>query len=123
MLQHFLRIRHSTQQRAMYIVCICFVFSYIAFNVLDLDGSNLRSFVRPRETFSIVAVIPSVVEIPYYSESSDNEFRKNDLLSTSDEPSPYQGHPPVLTAAFLARTHGYKVSLARNSLSDSSPYG
>ena len=123
MLRHFTYIRYSTQHRAMYIVCMCFVFSYIAFNVLDLDESNLRSFVRPLERSSVVAVIPSEVEIPHSSDRSEHAPRNNNLLSTNDESSPRQAHLSVLTPFSLARAHGYKVSLARNSLSDSSPYG
>jgi hypothetical protein len=121
MLRRFSHICHSTHQRAIYIVCMCFVFSYIAFNILDLDGSNLRSFVRPVERLSIVAIIPSVVEIPYSSESGDNELRNNNLFSTSDKISPRQAHVSVPAPGFLARAHGYKVSLARNSLSDAAP--
>ena len=112
-------IRNSSRQRAMYIVCMCFVFSYIAFNVLDLDGSNLTALERS----SMLAVMPSDVEIPYSPARVERAPRNNNLLSTNDESSPRQAHLSVLTPASLARAHGYKVSLARNSLSDSSPYG
>jgi len=106
----------------MYIVCMFFVFSYIAFNVLDLDGSNLSSFVTTMERSSVVAVISSEVEIPRPSDRDEHALRNNNLLSTNDESSPWQAHVSVLTPVSLARAHGYKVSLARNSLSDSSPY-
>lgn len=118
MLVRLPHIRNSSWQRTVYIVCLCFVFSYIAFDVLDLDGSNLTALER-----SMLAVIPSDVEIPYSPGRVEPAPWDNNLHSTNDESSPRQAHLSVLTLASLARAHGYKVSLARNSLSDSSPYG
>lgn len=123
MFVHRPHIHSASLRRAMYIVCLFFVFSYIAFDVLDLDGSNLPSLFATVERFSILAVIASDVEIPYSSDLVERAPRGNNLLSTNDESSRPQAYLSVLTLVFLARVHGYKVSLARNSLSDSSPYG
>ena len=112
-------IHESNWQRLMYVFCLCFVFSYIAFEVLDLDGSNLAALERS----PMVAVVVSNVEIPYCPDGVEPALRSNNLLSTNDESSPCRAHVPLLTLAVVARAHGYKVSLARNSLSDSSPYG
>jgi hypothetical protein len=120
MLRHFLHIRHSTQQRAMYIVCMCFVFSYIAFNVLDLDGSNLRLFVKPLERPSLVAVIPSEVEIHY---SSDRvEHAPAIVALVTDAFTKYARllmiTIPESSLLASARAHGYRIGLARDDLPD-----
>ncbi len=119
MFMHLPHIHDSSWQRTLYIVCLCFVFSYIAFDVLDVDGSNLAALQRS----SMVAVMPSPVEIPYSSDPVERVPRDKNLLSSSDESERPRADLSVLTPVFLARAHGYKMSLARNSLSDSSPYG
>ncbi len=118
MFAHLPHIHDASWQRTLYFVCLCFVFSYIAFDVLDLDGSNLTALERS----SMVAVMPSPVEIPYPSDPVERA-PGSDSLSASDQSPRPQAHLSVLTPVFLARAHGYKMSLARNSLSDSSPYG
>ncbi len=123
MFVHRPHIRNSSLQRMIYIVCLFFVFSYIAFDVLDLDGSNLPSWLAPVQRSLILGVIPSDAEIPYSFDRGENAPRGNNIISTSGKPSRPQVHFSPLTLVSFARAHGYKVSLARNSLSDPSPYG
>ncbi len=122
MLLHRPHIHSASLRQAVYIVCLCFVFSYIAFDVLDLDGSNLYSFNLPQH-FSLIAVIPSETEIPYSFGEGENVLRGNNLVSANDESPRPQVYSLILTLVSLARAHGYKVNLARNSLSEPSPYG
>ena len=120
MLRHFLHIRHSNQQRAMYIVCMCFVFSYIAFNVLDLDGSNLSSFVTAMERSSIVAVIPSDIEIPYSSDRVDHAPTiAAPVADAFREYARFQRtRVPKSSLLASARAHGSRIGLARDDLPD-----
>jgi hypothetical protein len=116
MLLHFLHIRHSTHWRAMYIVWMCFVFSYLAFNVLDLDGSNLRSFVTPIEQSSIVAVIAPDVEIPYFSNQVEHVRTVAALVAdVFTEYARFQT-TRIAKSSLLAnaRAHGYRIGLARD---------
>ena len=99
----------------MYIVCMCFVFSYIAFDVLDLDGSDLPSLVTTLERPSIVAVVPSEVEIPY---SSDRvEHARTIAALVADGFTEYSRFRmttvPKCSLLAVARAHGSRIGLAR----------
>jgi hypothetical protein len=120
MLGRCLQLHHSNRQRAIYFACVCFVFSYIVFNVLDLDGSNLPSFAATIERASIVAVIPSEVEISYTPDAVEHLQIIKALLT--DRFREYvrfrmtRARESSLLA--LARAHGYRIGLARDSLPD-----
>ena len=118
MLGHLAHIHNSNWQRAMFIVCMCFVFSYIVFNMLDLDGSNLRSFVRPLERYSVVAVIPADVEIPRFSERVEHTWTIAALMAdTFTEYARFQTTTvPESSLLASARAHGYRIGLARDDL-------
>jgi hypothetical protein len=113
-------IQHSRKLRAVYIVCICFVLSYIFFDVLDLDGSDFPSRVAPLKRFSIVAVIPSDAEAAHLSDPADHvqsftavvtdHFREYARFQTTTLPE------SSLFAS--ARAHGYRRGLARDALPD-----
>ncbi len=120
MFVHRPHIRNSSLQRAMYIVCLCFVFSYIAFNVLDLDGSNLPSVAKAVERSSILAVIPSDAEIPYSSDRVEDAWtiaaqRANSLADYTR----FQMTRLAESSLFASpRAHGYRIGLARDDLPD-----
>ena len=57
------RVRSSKFWLTVYIFCSLMVISYILFNVLDLDGSNLCKFSGSAEKTSIVVVVPLETEI------------------------------------------------------------
>lgn len=104
----------------MYIVCMCFVFSYIAFNVLDLDGSNLLSLATPLERSSVIAVIPSEVEIPYSSDRVEHARTIAGLVADSFTEYARFQMTTVSKSSLLAsvRAHGYRIGLARDDLPD-----
>jgi hypothetical protein len=117
-------IHSSSISRAIYILSIFLVFSYIFFDVLDLDGSSFpRLFARVGRTM-IVAVIPSVTQLEYSSEQSG---LCRDIPAPFKDASAQSSRPPwaaLLRASPLGAvwSHGYRVGLARNALTDSSPY-
>src|SRR5262245_8416205 len=104
--------------RVVYIVSAHLVLSYILFDVLDLDGSN---FLRFFPSHSIVAVVPPEAEL--FDFSGQHSPWHSNFFSSGDEASLQPAKSSALTLLSSARAHRYKVSLARNSLSDSSPYG
>lgn len=120
MLVRLPHVYKSARQRAMYVVCMCFVFSYIAFDVLDLDGSDLPSLVTTLERPSIIAVVPSEVEIPY---SSDRVERARTIAALVADGFTEYGRfwmttVPKWSLLAVARAHGSRIGLARDDLPD-----
>jgi hypothetical protein len=117
-------IHSSRVWRATYVVSMLLVFSYILFDVLDLDGSSINRLPAPAERTATVAVVPSDTQISYSFEHS--ELRDGFTLSVADGPGldvrPWRAEGLSSSALVIARSHGYRVGLARNSLPDSSPY-
>jgi hypothetical protein len=115
---------HSSRaSRAIYILSVLLVFSYILFDVLDLDGSNFPRLFTPVEKIITVAVVPSGEQLNYPSEQSGLRDMAL-LLANRAGLHPQSQWPELLRASRLgtARSHGYRVGLARNSLPDSPPY-
>jgi len=114
----------STFWRIAHVVCALLVFSYILFDVLDLDGSNFSRLLAIVERAAIVAEVPDAVPLNYSPEKS--ESRGDTSLFFPDQSGLYGRlyWIDLLRASPLgtARSHGYRVGLARNSLPDSSPY-
>ena len=117
-------IHSSRRWRAIYVVSMLLVFSYIFFDVLDLDGSNFPRLFTPVKRTVIVAVVPSGTELNY--SSAESELRSDVSLPSVDRSIEYSRPlwAEVLSSSPLntARSHRYRVGLARNSLPDSSPY-
>ena len=110
--------------RVTHTVCVLLVFSYILFDVLDLDGSNFPKLLMRVERAVVVAVVPSTTQLNYSSEES--ELFGDISVLFADRSAEYS-RPlwvELLRASPLnkTRSHGYRVGLARNSLPDSSPY-
>ena len=64
-----------------------FVVAFIAFNILDLDGSNLASLTRSFDRFVIdaeVGAATSIDPLPERSESFENDHRLVMLDDSSD---------------------------------------
>src|SRR5437870_10918108 len=124
MLLHLLHFRFSKCGQITYVFCAMMVTSYILFNVLDLDGSVLSRLFGPVEKTSIVAVVPPEAELF----RSPEPFVSNDgiLLRVIEQPDKFTSRQHARLLRFsqlhITRSHGYRVSLARNSLSNSSPY-
>lgn len=123
MLPGFRPIHSSRLWRATYVVCALLVFSYILFDVLDLDGSNFPSVVAPEETTVIVAVVPSDTQLRDSPDATERWVNIPFVFTDRSEKYTWQ-HTNLLkfSPLGLARSHGYRVGLARDSLPDSSPY-
>ena len=116
-----LRSIHSSRaSRAIYILTVLLVFSYIFFDVLDLDGSNFPRLLMRMERAVIVAVVPSGALLNHSSEHSklrdDIPLLFADRSGLNVPPSWAEALSP--SALDTARSHRYRVGLARNSLPD-----
>ena len=108
----------SQVQRAACLACTPFVFAFIAFNLLDLDGSNLLSLTRCFGHFVVdadVAASPRMDPLPERFEY----FDEKQILTADDSPD----RARCLTAQLRslsrlenARIHLYHVSLPRDSV-------
>src|SRR5207244_12493003 len=65
MLPDFRSNHSSTFWRTIYIVSMFVVFSYILFDVLDLDGSDFPRPRAPGERNVVVAEVPKAIKIAY----------------------------------------------------------
>ena len=114
----------STFWRVTHVVCALLVFSYILFDVLDLDGSNFSRLRATVERTAIVAEVPDAIPLNCALEKSKS-WGDTSLLFTDQSglyARPYWAALLRASALGTARSHGYRVGLARNSLPDSSPY-
>jgi hypothetical protein len=116
--------RGRSVRHTVHIVSTILVCSYIFFDVLDLDGSDFPRFLRPVQKTIIVALVASEAEL--FNSPKPLVRADSTLIPITDEAarftSPQQAKLLILSSLFSARAHGYRVSLARNFLSDSSPY-
>jgi len=110
--------------KTVYTACVFFVLSYVFCDVLDLDGSNFPKLVSPVER--------AVIAAEEFSDTCpDDSLKPATLLDKVLNSSIYrsgeylQFKQPLslrLSPLDLARAHGYRIGLARDSLPDSSPY-
>ena len=120
MLPDFRPIRSSGFWRAIYIVCMLLVFSYILFDVLDLDGSD---FPRPRgpvERNVVVAELPKEIKQAYLPDRTELWVDHSVLVPAMSGESVHVWLTRALTFSPLdsARTRGYRIALPRSSPSD-----
>ena len=112
-------IHSSRVSRSIYVLSILLVFFNIVFDVVDLDGSSFARLLASVKRTVTVAVMPSDSEVNSFE---DSELRDDIALLFADR-SRLNVRPPraeVLNSSALgmARSHGYRVGLARNSLPD-----
>ena len=96
-----------------------FVFAFIAFNLLDLDGSNLASLTKCFDRFVIDAELGAVTKIdplPERFENFENDHRLLTLHDSSDRVRYQIIELRALSRLEKARTHLYHVSLPRDSV-------
>jgi hypothetical protein len=103
---------------------VFFVFSYILFEVLDLDGSNFPKLLTPVER--------SIIAAEEFSEARLDDSLKpatlldNVLSSSVAQSVEYLRFKQPVSLRFSplgsVRAHGYRTCLARDSLPHSSPY-
>ena len=95
-----------------------FVIAFIAFNILDLDGSNLASLTRSLDRFVIDAELGAATCIDPLPEEFDN-FENDHPLTLDDSSDRVRYQTIELRARSRlekARTHLYHVSLPRDSV-------
>jgi len=98
------------------------VFSYILFDVLDLDGSNFPRLLTPVARAVIVAETLVVIEIQDTRKHAA-PLRSVALLFTDlFEKCSRLLWQTKATRLDSARSHGYRVGLPRDSVADASPY-
>jgi hypothetical protein len=105
--------------RSFHAVCALFVVSYIAFEVLDLDGSRLSALNEP------AAAVMVAVETFTEGESINRLGRSDwwdDVALSANRPEGWArpDHFAILLSSPLdsARMHGYRVGLPRDSITD-----
>jgi hypothetical protein len=121
MLPDFRPIHYSKFWRAIYLVSMFLVFSYILFDVLDLDGSD---FPRPRgpvERNVVVAEVLKEIKQAYLPDRTELWVDHSVLVppAMSGE-SVHVWLTQALTFSPLdsARTRGYRIALPRSAPSD-----
>jgi len=96
-----------------------FVIAFIAFNILDLDGSNLASLTKSLDRFVIDAELGAATCIDPLDEpfaSSQNDLRLPVLDESSDRVRYETIELRALSRLEKARRHLYHVSLPRDSV-------
>jgi hypothetical protein len=120
MLPDFRSNHCSTFWRAIYLICTVIVFSYIFFDVLDLDGSDFPLKRHPLERTAIVAEVAKDTDHAY------SEGRPELWVDVSTLSQAFSGHTLSIRLARQsrfspldsARTRGYRIALPRSSPSD-----
>jgi hypothetical protein len=120
MLPDFRSNHCSTFWRAIYLICTVIVFSYIFFDVLDLDGSDFPLKRQPLERTAIVAEVAKDTDHAY---SVGRPELRVDVSTLSQA---FSGHTLSIRLAGQsrfspldsARTRGYRIALPRSSPSD-----
>jgi len=106
-----------TVYRAACIACMPFVLALIAFNILDLDGSNLILFSR---NFRPSLIDADVAEVPRIEPSLERvEFLDDRRLPLNASQFPLHSKlvaPHAPSRLEKARTHLYHISLPRDAV-------
>ena len=103
-------------RRAACIACLPFVLTFIAFNILDLDGSNLGSLTKCFDRLVIEGDIATCADLL----PERDEYLKNEQILTAND-SHDQARWQIIerrapSLLEKARTHLYHVSLPRDSV-------
>ena len=106
--------------RTIYVVCIAFVFSYIFFDVLDLDGSDFPRPRAPVEMNVVVAEVSKEIKQAYFPDKTELWVDRLALVPSISSESVDLRLTRALTFSPLdsARTHGYRIALPRSSPPD-----
>jgi hypothetical protein len=115
------RFKHcSIFWRTIYVVCIAFVFSYIFFDVLDLDGSDFPRSRAPVERNVVVAEVSKEIKHAYFPDKTELWVDQLALVPAISGESVDVRLTRALTFSPLdsARTHGYRIALPRSSPPD-----
>ncbi len=118
MLASFRSLKTSAIWRAISIACVMMAFSYILFEVLDLDGSNFP-MRYPVESNAIVPEVETNVVRPHFVRLAEPWTGVSFPLLTKPA---FWVHPrprEVIISAFnLLQRRGYRAALPRSSLAE-----
>jgi hypothetical protein len=128
MLSVFRSFRVSKAWRVSYLVCTLLVFSYILFEVLDLDGSNfpLKQFVFERVALERVPIVAEAAGDTSGAYSLEKTLLPGHFFALSPDTVRERMWVRLtrsLTLSLLncVRTHGYRLALPRSSTLDPFP--
>jgi hypothetical protein len=114
-------IRFGSTRNLRRLACIAsmpFVFAFIAFNILDLDGSNLGSLSKCFDRLAIEGDIAASPRVDPFPERV--EYLNSDRTFTPNDPPDYARFQTAeiraLSRLEKARNHLYHVSLPRDSV-------
>ena len=123
MLASFRSFNSSVLWRAISIVCVIMVFSYIFFEVLDIDGSNFPSQRSPVESNAIVPEVETNIVRPYLTRLAEPWIGVVCSLLTQQvdrvHPRPIENLPAPAFNSLQRR--GYRASLPRSSIPNDLP--
>ncbi len=116
----FRHSRSSHLWRAIYMVCLVLVFSYILFDVLDIDGSDTPLPRAPAERSVIVAQVPQDTDHACQSIWVEPCYDHSSLFAVQSSDAMQLQRTEVHTRSPLdsARAHGFRLGLPRASLAD-----
>ena len=123
-MSHYLRYNQSSVfWRVINIACMVIVFSYIFFDVLDLNGSDFLPARYPVKSSAIVNNVLKDIERSYLPQSKGLWVGFSTLWPASlVDPVPLRYKELFRSSALdWFRDHGYRVALPRSSPSDPSP--
>src|SRR5215470_17655202 len=108
-------LHSSLVYRTLDVCCVFIVISYILFNVLDLDESDLPKIFNPVQVTIVEAVMPTEARLDFSPEKFQH---RGDGLFFFADGSRECGRPRLAETSKMsplgqARTHGYRVGLAR----------
>jgi hypothetical protein len=120
MLGDFRSGHRSIFSQAIYIVSVLIVFSYVFFEVLDLDGSDFPRPHAPVERNVVIAEVPKEIKITYWQHRADLWVAHSVLLPAISSEALWFRLAALLTFSPLnsARARGYRVALPRSSPTD-----
>ncbi len=118
----FRSFNSSLLWRAISIVCVMTVFSYIFFEG-DLDGSNFPLRQYPVGATAIVSEVETNIVRPYFARLAEpwTEVESSSLTKQADWVHPYLTGSLVVAAFNLLQRRGYRTALPRSSISDDLP--
>src|ERR1043166_85978 len=120
MLPDFRPFRASRAWRAAYVVCTLLVFSYILFEVLDLDGSSFPLKQYPLDRAAIVAEVAKDTARAYSVEKIQLRGYLSQLLPSlhCQAMRVRLARAVIFSPLNSVRLHGYRVALPRSSPPD-----
>lgn len=124
MLASFRSFKSSLLWRAFSIACVMMAFSYIFFEVLDLDGSNFHLQSHPVQSTAIVPEVETNIVRPYLARLAEPWTDLSSYLLTKQVAwvHPHLTEDLIASAFNLLQHRGYRAALPRSSIPDHLPF-